>query len=87
MAEPKKRLTSSRSGKRRSHIFLKTKNLSACSKCKSPIVSHRVCPTCGYYRGQDLLRLEEKAKAKEARRKAREEEEAKVQEDAKKEKK
>lgn len=73
MAEPKKRLTSSRSGKRRSHIFLKTKSLATCPKCKSSIIPHRVCLTCGYYRGQDLLKIEEKTQAKEARRKAREE--------------
>lgn len=74
MAEPKKRLTSTRSGKRRLHLFLKTKNLSSCPKCKEPVLPHRVCGNCGFYKGEDLLNLEEKAKAKEARRKKRDEE-------------
>ena len=77
MAEPKKRLTSTRSGKRRLHLKLKTKNLAVCPKCKSPSLPHRACPNCGFYKGQDLLKLEEKAKAKEERRQKREEEELK----------
>lgn len=73
MAEPKKRLTSSRSGKRRSHLRLKTQILAVCPRCKSPNLPHRVCPTCGFYKGQDVLKLEEKSKAKDDRRKKREE--------------
>lgn len=75
MAEPKKRLTSARSGKRRSHLALKLKNLATCPRCKSPVLPHHVCPNCGYYKGSDILKLAEKAKAKEERHKAREEEE------------
>ena len=75
MAEPKKRLTSARSGKRRSHIKLEVKNLAICQKCQSPVFPHRVCSNCGYYRGEDLLKIEAKIKAKEERRKARQAEE------------
>ena len=74
MAEPKKRLTSTRSGNRRSHLALKKKALSVCLQCKSPVVPHRVCSVCGYYKGTDVLKLEEKSRAKEARRKEREKE-------------
>lgn len=77
MAEPKKRMTSSRSGNRKSKIFIKTKSVSVCPKCKSPYLPHRVCPTCGFYKNVDILKLEEKAAAKEKRRKEKEEEEAK----------
>ena len=75
MAEPKKRLTSARSGKRRSHLRPKDINLNSCPKCKSPIIAHRVCKTCGFYKNEDVLRLEEKEHAKEKRRKAKEAEE------------
>jgi len=74
MAEPKKRHTSSRSGNRRSHLGLKTISLSTCPKCKTPVQSHHVCPNCGYYKGNNILELEKKSKAKEERRKAREKE-------------
>lgn len=77
MAEPKKRLTSTRSGLRRQQRVLQAKKLAVCPKCKSPVLPHRICPNCGFYKGQDLLKLEEKAQAKEARRKARETEEQK----------
>ncbi len=72
MAEPKKRLTSTRSGKRRSHLKPKRIILNSCPKCKSPVLAHRVCRTCGFYRGDDVLKLQEKERAKEARRKAAE---------------
>ncbi|KKQ74647.1 MAG: 50S ribosomal protein L32 [Berkelbacteria bacterium GW2011_GWB1_38_5] len=74
MAEPKKRLTSSRSGNRRSHLQLKKQTLSNCPKCKNANLPHLVCPTCGFYNGNDVLRLEEKAKAKDQRRKEQEKE-------------
>ena len=74
MAEPKKRHTSTRSGNRRSHLALRPLSLSICPKCKSPTQSHRLCPNCGYYKGQDILELEKKAKEKEERRKQKEKE-------------
>lgn len=70
MAEPKKRLTSTRSGARRSHLKAKKLILIICPKCKEQTLSHHACPTCGYYKGVNILKLEEKAEAKEERRKA-----------------
>lgn len=77
MAEPKKRLTSTRSGNRRSHLKLKKINLSKCPKCQELVLPHMVCKNCGYWQGKDVLKLAEKAKNKEDRRKAREQEEEK----------
>ncbi len=74
MAEPKKRMTSTRTGNRRSKIFIKTKPTSNCPKCKSPNLPHRVCQTCGFYKNVDVLKLVEKSQAKEKRRKESEEE-------------
>lgn len=75
MAEPKKRLTSTRSGKRRSHLALKVQSLSICPKCKSKIIPHRVCKVCGFYKGTDILKLQAKEKAKQERKKATEDKE------------
>lgn len=83
MAEPKKRLTSTRSGKRRSHLALEMQSLSLCPRCKSKKLPHRICPNCGFYKGVDLLKLEEKARAKEERRKTREQAEEKNEKEKK----
>jgi large subunit ribosomal protein L32 len=74
MAEPKKRLTSTRSGNRRSHLEIKPQSLATCKECKSPVLSHHVCAKCGFYNGQDVLELEKKQKEKDERRKEREKE-------------
>lgn len=62
MAEPKKRLTSTRSGNRKSHDALKHQCLSNCPKCSDPVPSHRVCPTCGTYKGEKIIDVEKKSK-------------------------
>lgn len=74
MAEPKKRITSTRSGNRRSHLAVKPKPLSKCPKCHTAIISHRVCPECGFYKGEDVLELAKKEREKNERRKEREKE-------------
>ena len=60
MAEPKKRLTQTRSGNRRSHLALKSQNLGTCSNCNDPIKPHNVCKTCGLYKGEKVLELDKK---------------------------
>jgi large subunit ribosomal protein L32 len=52
MANPKKKHTPMRSGMRRSANFrLVVGSLSRCSQCGVAVMSHRVCPACGYYKG------------------------------------
>jgi len=57
MANPKKRMTSTRSGNRRSHHALKAKNLVTCPKCKASIMSHQVCKNCGMYNGVQVIKI------------------------------
>ena len=59
MANPKRRHSKSRRGKRRAHDFLTTPNLSSCSHCGSPVLPHRVCPNCGYYKDRQVIEVEE----------------------------
>jgi large subunit ribosomal protein L32 len=33
--------------------------LHPCPKCGDPKIPHRVCPTCGTYRGEQVLEVEE----------------------------
>jgi len=55
MSEPKKKRSQSRKGMRRSHHALVGPALMLCSNCKSPKVSHHVCPTCGMYAGRQAI--------------------------------
>ncbi|MCH8819048.1 MAG: 50S ribosomal protein L32 [Acidobacteria bacterium] len=59
MANPKRRHSQSRTGKRRSHDFLTVPNLSICSHCGSSVLPHRVCANCGYYKGRQVIEVEE----------------------------
>lgn len=58
MAVPKKRKSKARSRMGRAHQGLATPNLSACPQCGSPKESHRVCPSCGHYRGRQVFEVE-----------------------------
>ena len=62
MAEPKKRLTSTRSGQRRGQIKLKKLSLSKCPKCHTEIMPHRICYICGTYKGMQIINIEKKDK-------------------------
>jgi large subunit ribosomal protein L32 len=59
MAEPKKRMTSTRSGNRQSHDAIKSKANIFCSNCKQSCSPHHVCQNCGYYRGKKVIELKE----------------------------
>jgi len=54
MAVPKKKTSKSRKNMRRAHDFLTTPSLSICPQCKSPKMPHRVCPSCGTYKGKEV---------------------------------
>ncbi|CAM2060683.1 50S ribosomal protein L32 [Desulfovibrionales bacterium] len=58
MALPKKRTSKSRKGMRRSHDHLAVPTVIFC-KCGEPSLSHRVCPSCGTYKGRQYLKREE----------------------------
>jgi large subunit ribosomal protein L32 len=52
---PKKKHSTSRKKRRRSHITMVTTSLVACPQCRSPRPSHQACPVCGTYRGRGIL--------------------------------
>ncbi len=55
MAVPKRRLSQARRDRRRANWKLTAPNLVACPQCHEPMMSHRVCPTCGYYKGSQVV--------------------------------
>jgi len=52
---PKKKTSTAKKKTRRHHIHLAVPRLIACPQCRSPKLPHRACPTCGTYRGRDIL--------------------------------
>ena len=53
MAVPKRRNTSSKRNTRRAnHDKVAAPNIVPCTNCSAPMVSHRVCPSCGFYKGK-----------------------------------
>jgi large subunit ribosomal protein L32 len=62
MALPKRKHSKARRDKRRSmNSKLYAANLSVCSQCKKPVLPHRVCMHCGYYKGKPVVIIETKA--------------------------
>ncbi|HEY8345096.1 MAG TPA: 50S ribosomal protein L32 [Bacillota bacterium] len=59
MANPKNRHSRTRRNMRRTHWKLKLQTLSVCSHCHEPKLAHRVCPSCGYYDGRQVMETAE----------------------------
>ena len=55
MPNPKRKLAKSWRGCRRSHDHVHVVNLSTCPRCSQPKMAHRVCGTCGYYKGEMIV--------------------------------
>jgi large subunit ribosomal protein L32 len=58
MAVPKKKTSKSKRDMRRAHDFLSGPGISICPQCKEPKQPHRVCPSCGTYKGRDVVGAE-----------------------------
>jgi len=52
MAHPKRKTSKQRRDKRRTHLKASRKHTATCSNCGATYEYHRVCPECGFYRGQ-----------------------------------
>jgi large subunit ribosomal protein L32 len=54
-AVPKSRISKARRGRRRAHHALKLRTLVECPNCNAKKLPHRVCMSCGTYRGRLVL--------------------------------
>lgn len=61
MAHPKHKISKTRRDKRRTHYKAVAPTVAVCSNCGSPVLYHRVCGECGYYKGK--LAIEKKTVA------------------------
>jgi large subunit ribosomal protein L32 len=54
MAVPKKKTSKSRKRMRRSHHRVHAPTVVRC-ECGEPALPHRACPSCGKYRGREVV--------------------------------
>ncbi len=59
---PKRKLSKGRRDRRRSHLALRSANLTECPTCHNLRRPHHVCPYCGTYEGEEVIEVEEKKK-------------------------
>ncbi|MDP3764185.1 MAG: 50S ribosomal protein L32 [bacterium] len=70
MGVPRHRRTKSKQGHRRSHLALKKRVLTVCSKCGAKVLSHVICVNCGSYKGKQIIDMVAKAAKKKAKKKS-----------------
>jgi large subunit ribosomal protein L32 len=52
---PKKQLSKAKQRKRAAHYRIRPISLSRCPQCHSAKLPHHACPSCGYYRGRQVI--------------------------------
>lgn len=63
-ALPKRKVSSTRRGKRRAHLQLVLASLVPCPRCRALHMAHRVCPSCGTYAGREVIQIKTKTAEK-----------------------
>lgn len=58
MAQPKRRWSKARTHSKRSTWKLEDPQASSCPQCHEPRLPHRVCKSCGFYDGKEVLKVE-----------------------------
>lgn len=59
MAVPKRRTSKTRKNKRRASSYkLPRTTISTCPQCHETKLPHRVCKSCGYYKGREAVSVE-----------------------------
>ncbi|HKA55360.1 MAG TPA: 50S ribosomal protein L32 [Candidatus Binatia bacterium] len=59
MGLPKRKTSKSKRNQRRSHDALAAPQWLSCPQCGEPVVPHRICAACGYYRGRQVITVAE----------------------------
>jgi large subunit ribosomal protein L32 len=59
MANPKRRHSKARRDKRRTHDALTTPATATCDNCGEAKLPHRVCGSCGHYKGREVVEVDD----------------------------
>jgi len=62
MANPKYKTSRSKTRRRRANINQPIPTITICPNCKKPTQPHRICASCGYYKGRNVFEIKEKEK-------------------------
>lgn len=57
MGVPKRKMSKMRLRTRKAANRWHAPKLSRCEQCSSAVMPHRACPSCGYYRGRQVLTI------------------------------
>lgn len=55
MAVPKRKTSKSKRDKRRTHQKLDAPNVASCPECGEAVQPHHACPSCGVYKGRNVI--------------------------------
>lgn len=55
MAVPKKKMSRSRTRRRKAQWKVSAQVTTACSQCGAQHISHRACSNCGTYKGREVI--------------------------------
>lgn len=58
MAVPKRKVSKSRRNHRLAQWKIEKPGFAECPQCHEPMMPHRVCKSCGYYKGREILKVE-----------------------------
>ena len=59
MIAPKRKTSKAKRDKRRAHDALSSPPQSTCPQCGAPKRPHRICGTCGSYKGRTIVETDE----------------------------
>ncbi len=59
MAVPKRRTSKARKRSRKSANWkLSHPTMAECPQCHEPKLAHRICKTCGHYKGREVIKVD-----------------------------
>lgn len=62
MAVAQRRTSKTKKRMRRTHLKKEVGSITTCPKCGEALRPHRACTKCGYYKGKEVLKVEEDTK-------------------------